>query len=524
LNNLFLEYKDYYQLNELKEIFHDQGTLIIFDTNIFLDLYSYPLDTRNSIISSFDQVNGILWSPHHVFLEYHKNRREIIHKSKKVLEEIQSTLGSFTSGNALNTSSIDTYKSKYGKFHSELTDSIQKIIDKYSPLYEKLQKDLIEDIEPIKLKLQMYKKQDTVSLTGDDPVLNFVLSKYSDEKIGLPYDSEKLSELFLECDQRSLKKIPPAFKDSSKTEKFSYRGVEYDSKYGDFIIYKQILDYSLENNITNVIFISNDVKRDWREPVPHENNKYYGARRELRAEAYLTSKIENFILLDLKEYLNVLGIELSQNVFEDIDALKKYNSEKKKKIIDQRRKNVKDQLEELFNQPIHVLYDFINTPDLSPIYRKILQNDYPEVWFKLISYMNEIDTNSKKSKKIFGNPAIRSAQEVFGNPTIRNAQEVFDNPAIRSAQEAFDNPAIRNAQEAFDNPAIRSAQEVFDNPAIRSAQEAFDNPAIRNAQEIFANPAIRSAQEAFDNHQWTNDEKEAFIDRLRKILKQRDND
>ena len=463
MNKLFLEYKDYYQLSELKEIFHNKSTLIIFDTNIFLDLYSYPLDTRNSIIKSFDQVNGILWSPHHVLLEYHKNRREIIHKSKKVLEEIQSTLGSFASGNALNTSSIDTYKSKYGKFHSELTDSIQKIIDKYVPLYEKLQNDLNADIDPIKLKLQLYKKQDTVSLTGDDPVLNFINTKYSEEKIGLPYNAEKLKVLFSECDERASKKIPPAFKDSSKTEKFSYRGVEYDSKYGDFIIYKQILDYSLDNNITNVIFISNDVKRDWREPVPHENHKYYGARKELRAEAYLTANIENFILLDLKEYLNILEIELSKNVFEDIDALKKLNREKNLKIVDKNRIELKEHLEELLNQPIHILYDFINTPDLNPLYIKLLKNDYPKSWFELKQYKNEVDKNFIQPQKVSVNPTVSLGGNSFNYSALRKAQEIFDNPYSKKAQEAFDNPALRKAQEIFDNPVLRKGKEALDN-------------------------------------------------------------
>ena len=401
MNKLFLEYKDYYDLDELKVFFNEEKSLIVFDTNIFLDLYSYPLDTRNSIIDSINKVKGILWSPHHIFLEYHKNRREVIYKSKKILEEIQNTLGSFASGNSLNISSISTYKSNYGKFHSELTDSIQAIVDKYTPLYLELQKKLIEDIEPIRSQLNAYKKQDTVSLTGDDPVLKFLISKYGDNDIGQPYNAERLAELFIECDERIINKIPPAFKDSSKSEKFTYRGVEYESKYGDFIIYKQILEYCSENNITNVFFISNDVKRDWREPVPHENNKYYGARKELRAEAYLKANIENLILLDLKEYFNVLGVPLSKNIVEDIDALKRFHNERNKKLHAQKMQEIRARLEILIDEPIEILDQTINQSKNSSLYMKELHKTHPELYNKLLKYKeSSLDKKNIYNSKI----------------------------------------------------------------------------------------------------------------------------
>ncbi|PKF34270.1 PIN-like domain-containing protein, partial [Acinetobacter proteolyticus] len=386
MNKFFLEYKDYYSLDELRLFLNDESSLIVFDTNIFLDLYSYPLDTRNSIIQSIEKLKCILWSPHHIFLEYHKNRREVICRSKKILDEIQNTLGSFTSGNVLNTSSIGTYKSSYGKFHSELTNSIQEIIDKYTPLYEELSKKLTADVESIRNKVNYYKQQDTVSLTGDDPVLNFLLKKYSDSDIGVPYSSERLSEIFKECDARFAKKIPPAFKDSGKSEKFLYRGVEYDSKYGDFIIYRQILDYCLANDIKNVFFVSNDVKRDWREPVPNQKNKYYGARKELKAEAYLDAKVENLILLDLKEYFTILDIPLSKNVVDDIEALKRFHNDKNKKLIDQRIRKTNEELERLKKLPIEDAYEEINSSDKLGSYLRELKKSYPDFYQQLLDY------------------------------------------------------------------------------------------------------------------------------------------
>jgi hypothetical protein len=481
VNKFFLEYKDYYHLDELKNIFNDNKSLIIFDTNIFLDLYSYPVGTRQSIMNSIDQLNGILWSPHHVFLEYHKNRREVIYRSKKNLDEIQNTLGSFASGNCLNISSISTYKSKYGKFHSELTDSIQKIIDQYTPLYADLQKQLTKDIEPIRSKINTYKKQDTVSLTGDDPVLNFLISKYSDDHIGEPYSAERLAELFVECDERILKKIPPAFKDNSKSGKFTYRGVEYDSKYGDFIIYKQILDYCSAKKIPNVFFISNDVKRDWREPVPHESDKYYGARRELKAEAYLEANIENLILLDLNEYFTVLGIALSPDVVQDIEALKRFNNEKKKLINHKKVQEIKESLEvldKLKDEPIDILNNFINSSK-NQHYIPLIQQHYPELFNKLKKYNIESLKNlpPKMVDPIFEDvAAVRAA-------AARGIYPSFEDAAARAA--------ARGIYPSFEDAAARAAAARA--AAARGIYPSFEDVAAARAAARGIYPSFEDA-------------------------------
>jgi len=514
VNKFFLEYKDYYHLDELKNIFNDSKSLIIFDTNIFLDLYSYPVGTRQSIMNSIDQLQGILWSPHHVFLEYHKNRREVIHKSKKNLDEIQNTLGSFASGNCLNISSISTYKSKYGKFHSELTDSIQKIIDKYTPLYAELQKQLTNDIEPIRSKINTYKKQDTVSLTGDDPVLNFLTSKYSDDNIGEPYSAERLAELFVECDARILKKIPPAFKDNSKSGKFTYRGVEYDSKYGDFIIYKQILDYCSAKKIANVFFISNDVKRDWREPVPHENDKYYGARRELKAEAYLEANIENLILLDLNEYFKVLGIDLSPDVVQDIEALKRFNNEKKKLINHKRTQELKESLEildKLKDGPIDILNDFIKSSK-NQHYIPLIQRHYPELFNKLKQY------NLESLKNVPPKMVDSSFAEAVQTAQATHASRIYPSfaEAVKTAQAAHTSGIYPGLAEAVKTAQAAQASGIYPSlaEAVKTAQAAHASgiypslaEAVKTAQAAHASgiypslaEAVKTAQATLNTH------------------------
>ncbi len=83
---------------------------------------------------------------------------------------------------------------------------------------------------------------------------------------------QALDKIYEEGAVRYVNEIPPGYKDGHKTEEFLNRGVLYKSKFGDLILYKQILKFSLDTKIKNVIFISEDSKKDWKESVPHENN------------------------------------------------------------------------------------------------------------------------------------------------------------------------------------------------------------------------------------------------------------
>jgi hypothetical protein len=130
-----------------------------------------------------------------------------------------------------------------------------------------------------------------------------------------------LKELYKEGDKRYETKIPPGFADSKKA---------HPEKYGDFIIWKQILEFA-KNEEKSVIFVTNDEKEDWwlikhgEKLQPHpklkkEFNNFTGQEYHSYtlsqfleyAEEYLKTPIDSSVIEEVKStqknhYINFLN-------------------------------------------------------------------------------------------------------------------------------------------------------------------------------------------------------------------------
>ena len=69
-------FKGFYSIDNevLKQLWKDEKTLFVFDTNVLLNLYGYAKQTRDDFFSILDAVNDKIWIPHHVGLEYQRRR------------------------------------------------------------------------------------------------------------------------------------------------------------------------------------------------------------------------------------------------------------------------------------------------------------------------------------------------------------------------------------------------------------------------------------------------------------------
>src|SRR5690606_6373247 len=105
-------------------------------------------------------------------------------------------------------------------------------------------------------------------------------------------------------------------------EEFYYDGLGYKRKFGDLIIFKQIIDFSREKSIKNVIFISEDIKKDWRLVQDQEGSKILGARPELKRELYKEAGVENFFIYQIEEFMqktnDYLDIRIEKDTLKSI--------------------------------------------------------------------------------------------------------------------------------------------------------------------------------------------------------------
>lgn len=65
------------EYNEFENIIKKEGTAIVLDTNVILDLARYSLYTSKNILSIFDECNDLIWIPNQVFKEYNKNKNKV---------------------------------------------------------------------------------------------------------------------------------------------------------------------------------------------------------------------------------------------------------------------------------------------------------------------------------------------------------------------------------------------------------------------------------------------------------------
>lgn len=65
--------------NSKKETMLDTA-MIVFDTNVFLNLYRRSKATREALLKIMESFKDRLWMPYQVAREFMKNRPEVIHK------------------------------------------------------------------------------------------------------------------------------------------------------------------------------------------------------------------------------------------------------------------------------------------------------------------------------------------------------------------------------------------------------------------------------------------------------------
>ena len=249
MRKLFLEY---YGLSEqqIKAVW--AKSLIVFDTNVLLNLYRYNDDACKEFLKVIETYNDRLWIPYQVGLEFHKRREEIIRKHSAAYTE----LGSELSGQLAK--SIEVLTSKYSR-HPYI--SVSDIKRKVQRTADSIAKSLA--------------KQGTEhpNYLNDDPILDSI-TRLFDGRTGSDFTEEVLEALYKEGEKRYMNQVPPGYCDEKNKKGQSKR-----SLYGDLIVWKQTIQHCKDQK-KHLIFVTDDHKPDWWEKVEGKN----APRKELIKE------------------------------------------------------------------------------------------------------------------------------------------------------------------------------------------------------------------------------------------------
>lgn len=245
------KFKGYYkpQPKEFEKLW--QEGIFVFDTNVLFDFYRYSEDTINVWFSIFEELKDKIWIPHWVGLEYHRGLEERI---REQVEKYTSTIKDLENFSR---------KIKTQREHPFLSKELQ---EKAQLFYEEYNKEL--SAQKRKLK----------DLIVDNPVKEKIAQIIGDN-IGDDLSEEEKATIIKDGDIRLPQGIPPGYIDYK--EKIKRPGLD---KYGDFIIWKQIIKYATDNK-KPIIFVTFDTKEDWYKVISFNNSKILcGPRPELIEE------------------------------------------------------------------------------------------------------------------------------------------------------------------------------------------------------------------------------------------------
>lgn len=320
------KFREFYFDKDDNEIW--ENSIIVLDTNVLLNLYRYTKETSDQILKLLEKYKKNLWMPHQVALEYHYNRKSVILEQSGSYEKVCDAFSDVPNKirNMLNQE-----LSNFKKRHKVDVDGFFEII-------KNVTKEQIS-----KLKERNDKELD---LTKEDSIKNKITELYL-HKIGESYDESNMAKLEKEADIRLKKNIPPGYKDFDKKKgtKF-HNGVVIQNKYGDIILWKQLLNFA-EDNKVNIIFLTDEQKEDWWYDI---NNKIIGPRIELLNEFTFVTKKE-FHMFSSIGFVERHSSDFNETAVSEVrEVTKEYKSKSKVDLLNRKlafekiRESMKEQL------------------------------------------------------------------------------------------------------------------------------------------------------------------------------------
>lgn len=276
-----------------------ESAIIIFDTSALIELYYYTANTVKEIeLSIFKNLNERLWIPSQVEFEFLKHRNEkrlapilsykdlleqrtnnresgYLGNTKKILADFETQL------NELNN------KTKKDKKHPYLSENIvdeftERCFMKFKEEYLLFYKNFHDKVNTIISEIQDKK---------DDEIWGLINQYFI---IGDGFTFSEQMNYVQEGSFRYSNKIPPGYEDEKK---------EGLAKYGDLIIWKEILKYAKENS-SNIIYVTKDTKLDWCYRLKGRADKIERPREELIFE-FNSVTYKNFWMYSISDFFHV---------------------------------------------------------------------------------------------------------------------------------------------------------------------------------------------------------------------------
>lgn len=212
-----------------------ENKIIIFDTNVYLNLYQYNYKITEELLEKLKIITEQIWMPYQV-------KEEILRNEKKLRENAFKKYISLDS--QLKNKIEDSEKEIKIILSSNKGIDTKNLYDSFTNEFKEI-KSLLEEF---KLKTKEEEERNKRFLEN-----NCIKSFIDNIEFGKEPTIKQKLELYQEGEVRMKYKIPPGYEDRTKN---------VIDALGDFLIWKEIIESS-KNAGKDIIFVSDDVKKDW---------------------------------------------------------------------------------------------------------------------------------------------------------------------------------------------------------------------------------------------------------------------
>lgn len=274
--------------------------LIVLDTNVLLQAYELPKEGREALLDTLEKLQGRLWIPFHVGLEFQLRRLSVIARQLGKIDGI-----------------LVRGQDAFQKLRAEVEGlELQK---RGVTLDDAALKAALATAETELRKIVSETKDGAAEVSLSDPIRDRIDALFEGRVGDPPVDQAAVDMLGKVAQERYEREIPPGFKDSNKDKDDSEagviyaRGLRYERRYGDYYLWSQTLSYVKEARRTVVLFVTSDLKRDWWQEV---RKTTVGPLPALVREMKSEGGVDLFWMYSLRQFLDQANIHLDARVSE----------------------------------------------------------------------------------------------------------------------------------------------------------------------------------------------------------------
>ncbi len=295
--------------------------IFVFDSNVLLDLYRLPKSARIDLISVLEnpKISKRIWIGFQVLIEFLNNRYEAISDQKNKFNSVKQIINKAQQKYEDLYSDLDSELKhlKLNQRHS-LINPDKFINSKNKQKGNKFLNDFLKNLESLEIKQS--------DVNDYDDVKELVLKIFK-EKIGKGFERSELLKIYENGEERYKKEIPPGYKDIKKEGAYYYEDKEYIRKFGDLILWNELIEKVISDKIKYIVLITGDIKEDWWFKKRGQN---LGPRNELLNEIYTKApELDTFFMYDTSTFLKYAQTELDSKIkdstINEVKELIKYN-------------------------------------------------------------------------------------------------------------------------------------------------------------------------------------------------------